>query len=90
MNITSKYNYFVFLFFSTCKNAKWQCRSGNAEELKTLNPDFTSHENTIDFVECLNENNEEFTDCVETCPRTCQNAHLPPKCRTEDCKPGCR
>ncbi|KAG8199486.1 hypothetical protein JTE90_009334 [Oedothorax gibbosus] len=74
----------------TCENAKWQCRSGKSEELKILNPDINSQENSIEIGECSHENNEEFTDCVETCPQTCQNAHLPPKCNTEECKPGCR
>ncbi|XP_035218784.1 SCO-spondin-like, partial [Stegodyphus dumicola] len=74
----------------TCQSAKWECRPGTLEELVYMNPDLMVQDQPTGAKTCLAENNEEFTQCVETCPKTCQNAHLPPRCKTEECKPGCR
>ncbi|GFR27036.1 von Willebrand factor [Trichonephila clavata] len=73
----------------TCKNAKWECKPALAGEIMSSEP-MVMKDPIKTPVECLEENNEEFTNCLDTCPMTCQNFHLPPKCETEDCIPGCR
>uniref|UniRef100_A0A061QFX2 Putative hemolectin n=1 Tax=Cupiennius salei TaxID=6928 RepID=A0A061QFX2_CUPSA len=71
----------------TCQGAKWQCRPGTLAELASLNSNFMIDD---DSFKCLAENNEEYTQCRESCPRTCQTMHLRVDCKTEECKPGCR
>ncbi|XP_055937840.1 hemocytin-like [Argiope bruennichi] len=73
-----------------CLNAKWECRPGSEEELKALNPEKQVNPRANHALKCLEEYNEEYTDCAEPCPRTCQNFHLPSKCPAEQCFPGCK
>lgn len=68
---------------STCSGVEWKCIEATASD-KDNYPPAADIRN-----QCLIDNNEEFTTCKPTEPRTCKNMDSYIEQKTIECRPGC-
>ncbi|XP_064455887.1 hemocytin-like isoform X2 [Ornithodoros turicata] len=72
-----------------CGDGKWQCFDGDSPLTPGVNTSLALH-GIARTITCSDEDNVEYTPCLESCPQTCDNINSVPTCDTVDCKPGCR
>lgn len=76
INVSNCFLYFYKFHFSVCTKGQFQCSQ-------------ISFKSGIPSAPSLCTDDSVYTDCLSSCPLTCENHHNPPTCDNSNCKDGC-